>query len=72
MILMANLVIKLIINGYYCRLAQEARLLRSLEGDKQHFVDGPDFYSMADLVDTHSGKLVGHSYWLYDSTTISI
>jgi len=41
-----------------CRLAQEAKLLKSaFRGDRQHFVDGPDLYSMKDLHDAHSGEL---------------
>ncbi len=39
-----------------CRIAAGAQMLQTL-ADRQHFVDGPDFYSLRDLVDTHSGKV---------------
>lgn len=39
-----------------CRIAAEQKILLLLS-DRQHFVDGSEFYSLRDLVDTQSGIL---------------
>ena len=38
-----------------CRIAAEAKILLHLVA-RQHFVDGPDLYSLQDLLDIKSGK----------------
>ncbi len=40
-----------------CRLAAKRKVLLCLS-DRQHFVDGVDFYSMEDLEDVRSGRLI--------------
>lgn len=42
-----------------CRMAQEERLLTHLK-DRQHFVEGPDMYSLQDLVDLEGGQLTSY------------
>ena len=40
-----------------CRIAVEEKLLLNLVS-RQHFVDGPDLYSIQDLIDIDSGLLL--------------
>merc|ERR1711976_394062 len=40
-----------------CRIALEQKTLLQLQ-NRQHFVDGSDYYSLQDLVDTKSGYLI--------------
>jgi len=40
-----------------CRIAAEAKILLHLVA-RQHFVDGPDLYSLQDLLDIKSGSLI--------------
>jgi len=40
-----------------CRIAAEAKILLHLVA-RQHFVDGPDLYSLQDLLDIRSGALI--------------
>jgi len=40
-----------------CRIAAEAKILLHLVA-RQHFVDGPDLYSLQDLLDIKSGTLI--------------
>ena len=39
-----------------CRIAAEAKILLHLVA-RQHFVDGPDLYSLQDLLDIKSGRV---------------
>jgi len=42
-----------------CRLAQEEKILTKLK-ERQHFVEGPEMYSLQDLVDLESGQLASY------------
>ena len=50
-----------------CRIAAEAKILLHLVA-RQHFVDGPDLYSLQDLLDIKSGKWSDQPPWRPAST----